>query len=442
LTVQGTLRRFLSGSIFSLAGAVGIQGSTLICNLLVSRSLGAAVYGKFGTVTSTLNAVAVIIQFAGGYTATKFVAQYRSADRERASRILGLCAILGGITLVVGLPVYIYFAHWVSHGLLRSPELNGVLVATTPFLALSAASSFFGGVLSGLEAFAANARATVAAGIISVVLVGVGIKGWGLGGALGGMVCGLGLRTLLLWISSRQHMEENRLSYRFSGAMRELRPILDFAIPAWIPGLLLLPSGWLVNAMLVRTEGGFREAAMYTAGNTLRLLVLFVPNVLLSVSVPVMNNLLEREGSSEWKRLRLSALGMSTGVGVAGVALVLCFRQEVVRLFGHEFIAAAPCVLPLLASVIPESIFLGLYAEVQARGKMWLSLFAMILPWQGTFLIGSYLLVPEHGALGAGVAYLLGAVILAASTVLTVGLSRSVKNATALEICPAPAATD
>ena len=51
-----------------------------------------------------------------------------------------------------------------------------------------------------------------------------------------------------------------------------------------------MPMIWLANSFLVRQPGGYGEMALYSAANNLRILVLFLPNVMNSVGLSVLNN--------------------------------------------------------------------------------------------------------------------------------------------------------
>jgi acetyltransferase-like isoleucine patch superfamily enzyme len=88
--------------------------------------------------------------------------------------------------------------------------------------------------------------------------------------------------------------------------------------------------------------------------------------------------------------------------------MAFCGRW-VLGVFGRDFAGAEHAVLwLLLASTVLESIFLGCYQAIQTTGRMWMALGAIVIPWQGVFLITAYLLIPRFGAGGLAAAYLAG----------------------------------
>src|SRR5260370_28006853 len=82
--------RFQTGIVYNTIGAVFNQGSTFGFNIIVANLLGRQVFGEYAMIQSTLATLALIAQLAVGYTATKYIAEFRSTDPQRAGRILGM----------------------------------------------------------------------------------------------------------------------------------------------------------------------------------------------------------------------------------------------------------------------------------------------------------------------------------------------------------------
>src|SRR6185437_14118299 len=84
--------RFGTGLAFNVVGAVFNQGSTFIFNIVAANLLGRQAFGKYAMIQSTLATLAMIAQMSAGFTATKFVAEFRSTNPRRAGAILSMLA--------------------------------------------------------------------------------------------------------------------------------------------------------------------------------------------------------------------------------------------------------------------------------------------------------------------------------------------------------------
>src|SRR5262249_15314734 len=152
---RSLLRRFARGLSWSFVGSVFNQGSTFAVNLVVANLLGREIFGKYAIVQSTAVAGLQLAQLATGYTATKYVAEYRVIDVARASRILGLCAIVSvsssfvaGIALVVG-------ANALATHVFHLSELTSTLRLAAVVLFCGVNTSLLTGALTGLEEYRA-----------------------------------------------------------------------------------------------------------------------------------------------------------------------------------------------------------------------------------------------------------------------------------------------
>src|SRR3954465_9073982 len=93
--VSGSIRkRFGHGVAWNLFDTVLTQGSVFVTTMLLARILGKEVFGELGMIQSTMQTLATVAQLAAGFTATKYVAEYRDTNKARTGRILGLCSVM------------------------------------------------------------------------------------------------------------------------------------------------------------------------------------------------------------------------------------------------------------------------------------------------------------------------------------------------------------
>jgi O-antigen/teichoic acid export membrane protein len=97
-------RRIASGAFWSLFGSIISQGLILIASILIARILGKSTYGEFSIIRSTLSMFAVFGGLGIGMTATKYVAEFKFKDNQKAGRIIGLStliAIVSGFLIAI-----------------------------------------------------------------------------------------------------------------------------------------------------------------------------------------------------------------------------------------------------------------------------------------------------------------------------------------------------
>jgi O-antigen/teichoic acid export membrane protein len=185
---RATVRtRLINGTALNLLATAFNQGSTLAANIIVARILTKEGFGEYAMVQSTLLTMVVLSQLATGYTVSKYVAEYRSTDPERAGRIMGLCALVSALMAGVGAILLLAMAPWLAGTMLKAPHLAISLMIGSGFLFFSAINGYQIGGLSALEAYGGLAKAGVASGIMAVAAISLGARWGGLNGAVVGL---------------------------------------------------------------------------------------------------------------------------------------------------------------------------------------------------------------------------------------------------------------
>ena len=147
--------------------------------------------------------------------------------------------------------------------------------------------------------------------------------------------------------------------------------------------------------------------AIFGAAHSFRLIVLFVPNVMNNVGMSILNN--QRQASTQgfrwvfWWNLGLTVVFVATGA-VAVIAL----GPWLLRAFGKEFDVGYPVLRILMVAAILESAATWIYQIIQSHGRMWLTLFCVVIPRDFVILILAYLLTHHYGASGLAAAYVGG----------------------------------
>lgn len=399
--------RLIKGTALNFIAVAFNQGSTLIVNIIVARILMKQIFGEYAMVQSTLLTVATLSQLATGYTASKYIAEYRSSDPERAGRVMGLCAIVSALMAGMGVFLLIAIAPWLANTMLKAPHLAFALIVGSGFLFFSSINGYQIGALSGLEAYGSLAMAGVASGVLAMVAISIGAWWGGLNGTLLGLSISALVRCAIhnRWLRVESRVQGIKPQYRGS-LSQEKAVILNFALPAAIAGHYSMPMIWLATSFLVRQPDGYGEMALYSAANNLRILVLFMPNVINSVGLSVLNNEKAKGDLNHYSRVFRSNILYIFLVSLGGVIVMGFFGQPILLLFGRDFGVGHFLLWLLLIASLFEALCIALYQYLQSKAKIWFSFFSITVPREAFLVVAAYYLVKPYGGVGLAAAYL------------------------------------
>jgi O-antigen/teichoic acid export membrane protein len=404
-------RRFVGGALANLLAMGFSQGSTLVISIAVARILKLHAYGQYSTLYTTLLAAATLAQVATGNTAAKFVAEYRISDPRRAGRVIKLLAITTLVMASVGALAIGILAPWLSTGMLNEPELVSGLRWGAVFLFFFALNGYQLGVLSGLEAYKSLARAGGASGLAAIVAVSGGALIGGRDGAIIGLSLGAMARWAVHYAAIGDETRRQGIPHDFGFQSHDDGGVLfGFAIPMALSGWYSWSMFWLSNAFLVNQPNGFAEMGIYSAANTIRILVLFLPSVINTVGLSILNN--ERaKGQGGHKQVFQLNLLASSVVSALGIGVIGLLGRPILAVFGRDFRGGYVLLWMLLASTFFDGISMALFQYVQMRSRIWMSLFWIILPRDTVLVIASARLIPIQLGTGLAHAYLLASIL-------------------------------
>lgn len=379
--------------------------TALVASLLVARALGLPSFGKFGMLQSTLLMFQTFAAFGLGETATKYLAELRATDPERAGRIAGLSTTTAMVAGVAFASLLFFLAPVIARRALQAPELEGALRVSAPALFFGALTGAQTGALAGLEAFRAMARVNVIAGLLTLPLLVGGVY---LGGLTGG-VWGLVLISAGTWLANKlvlhREFERSNVTIRFRGCVRELPVLWGFSLPAVLGGAMVVPVHWLCATLLVQRPGGYAEMGLFNAANQWHQALLFIPTLVSQAVLPILANRLgtgEREQALGTLRSAIRA----NAIFSASIALVLAALSPwIMQSYGAGFRAGWPTLTIVVLTSVLFAISVPVGQFIAASGKMWVG-FAMNSGWALAYFVFSMGLV-QFGARGlAGARFL------------------------------------
>lgn len=392
--------RFVSGSLWSIVGAVMSKVWPLAASIAAARLIGPSLYGALAIVQSTIVMLQTIAGIALSVTASRFVAEYRHVDPGRAARVVALsqrlswsAGFVAAVALVAGCHS---FASTLGH-----PELALSLALGGPMMVGGAVTAVQTGILAGLGSFRDSARLTTISSLLtSGLAVGgvaaAGVPGFILGSGLGAMV------TVLI----QQHAVSEALRVAAIPSdrnwKRERGVLLHYALPAALCFLANVPSYWLTNSMLVQ-RSGLVEMGIFNAAFQWRTLVIFIPSALNGPMVAMLAGAKGRDDAHEFRRL-IAVNGALTLVitGLGGLFMGLA-APMILSAYGKGFVSghAEGVALLLVASAVPGALSMIVMQAFSSAGGMWVTLFLNVV-WGATLIAYFVLSSGDARALAEG----------------------------------------
>jgi O-antigen/teichoic acid export membrane protein len=407
VSAQKLRARYRLGTFWNVISATTTQGSVFLANLIVARLLGQTAFGEFSIVYVTMVAASGIAQVATGVTATKYVAEFRDADKHRAGRVLGLCSLIslfGGALMAL---VLVVSAPWLARQVLNAPHLASELAIGAGYLWFTAISGYQQGALAGLESYRRLAQVSLVHGAAHVGAMAFATYHWGVLGTALALTVSAAIRWLVFNAALRIEVRRSGIAIRYRDALEERPIVVRFAIPAAIAGLSSMPGLWLATAFVGQQPGGYAQLGLYSAANSLKNIVLFLPALMNNVGTALLNHQRAGDDKYHYRGVFWTNFAATAAVLVVAAAVLAGSGKWLLGLFGRDFTQAYPILLVLLFAAIFEGLSVAVYQVVQSQERMWLSLLAVSLPRDAALVLMAYLFVPEHGGSGLAAASLL-----------------------------------
>jgi O-antigen/teichoic acid export membrane protein len=402
---KGSLRaRFAHGAFWMMAGAALAQGLTLAANYLAARLLGKDVFGELGMIQSTVGMLGTFAGMGLGMTAMKHVAELRGSDRARAGRIIGMAAAVSWLTGAAMAAGVLVFADPLA-AQIKAPHLADELRIGCLLVLLSAVNGAQLGALSGLEAFKAVAQLNTLRGLATFPLLAGGVWLDGLRGAVWGLTAAAALTCAVSYFILRRQMLGAGVKVSLRGWRSEAGVLWRFSLPALVSSLLFGPMDWVVSAILVQRPGGYGELGMLTAARQWQAIMLYLPNLLSQITLPILANLWGEGRLPQYRRMLMMNTWLLAAAALVVAVPVGCLSPHLMAAYGSGFgggwlTLVLICVLAVFWAanmVVGQAI----WASGKAGAGM---LFAAV---RATSLVLAAWLLAPWGATGLALAYVI-----------------------------------
>lgn len=393
--------KLVNGMFWNVIGSILSKVLVMVASILTARILGADKNGEYSVINST---VLMFSTFAGlglGITATRFVAEYKTKNRERCGRIIGMTNVSGFLASLVMSVILILFAPWLAKEQLNAPHLVFGLRLASLLLIANTLNTIQVNTLSGFEDFKSIAKLSVIQGIISCPIFVVFTYLFEVNGLILGHFFVSCIMLILYEIANYKTRKGYGISIDIKGIKQEAKIIWRFSIPSLLSNIMVGPVTWLGNTFITSIENGYFELGIFNAANQWRAALTFIPTAVGNVILPLV---IANKGEDRLERINI----LFGWVIVTCIAIpLLAFPEIITFLYGDEYMGQSFNV-SILIIVLISCIFSykeGISRNLMSNNLMWWAFLSNIL-WGISFLLILWI-IRDMGAIGLAMAYLI-----------------------------------
>ncbi|MCH8044139.1 MAG: oligosaccharide flippase family protein [Planctomycetes bacterium] len=395
--------RLARGVFWSMVGALISKGLMLVAMILVARMFDKSTFGELGLIRQTIRMFGVLAGFGMGVTATKFVAEFRENDRQRAGHVIGLSGLLGlliGILMAGGL---LLLAPWLAKNTFHDPALVSTLRIAALVLFINALNGAQNGALAGMEAFKTIASVNLLVGLLSFPILVCGA--WlgqrhsaGLDGTVWALAVIIGIHALLNHLALRKETRKHNIPLTLKHCTKEISILWTFSAPAVITSIMAAPVFWLSKSILANRPNGFEEVAVVVVAESWRMIPFFICMTIAQANLPVLSQLYSSGDLRRFKKALFLNFCLTGAVVTLGACAVVVLSTPIMASYGADFANDSFVLVLIILSTIPMQLQAVVVAANRCMGKIWVNVCFNAI-WAACFMLATVLLV-EDGAVG------------------------------------------
>lgn len=401
-------KKFTSGAIWSLGGAIISRGLNLLATIIVARLIGKEVFGEYSIIQNTLTTAATVAGLGLGMTGTKYVASFKNIDFEKVRKIIQLILVLSVITGLLGTVIVYFSSDYIAVYILNAARLKGLLCLGSIMIIFSVIVSAINGILMGLDEFKQLAYINFLVGVFNFLALLILTYEYGLAGAVISLSLSMLINfSLCVWVLKR-NCKINQLKMREDGFWSEYRIITKFGIPAVFGNLIVVVGAWFTNIMIVNQVNGYAELAVMNAALQWQNIILFIPGTFTPVILSMLSNKYgdgQQDVKSYWRIVKLS---FSINFIISGTLCVIAFflSDYLMSIYGAGFSNYGLILRLIVVSAFLISVNNVVGQVIASMGSMWYGLLFNLL-WAIVFFTSSFYGIRHYGVIGLAWAYII-----------------------------------
>ena len=397
-------KKILNHSFWILIGNVISKFALLVATIFVTKYLGKKEYGQFGIIKSTILMFAMFAGLELGMTATKYISQYKSTDKLKVERIVGLSTLFSIIISIAVTVLIFFFAKEIAIQI-KAENLVQEIKISSFILFFSSLNGIQNGILSGMEKFKEQSINGAIAGVFSCVFLVLTSKYYN----LDMVIIAFGFNYVIIFLLNlytlRCFYKDFKIKIFDKRNLKEFQVLWKFSLPAILAGVMIAPVIWLCNYLLVNQPNGYSEMASFDIANQWRNTVLFIPSALAQIALPM---LASQVGNKKEYRIILNKnIKMNLYIGISFSLIFIILSPIITLVYGKDYKdTQIPLIIMFLTTaLITVNNVVG--QGIASQGKMWIG-FYVNLAWAIILISCTYILVQRYqfGAIGLSFSYL------------------------------------
>ena len=404
-----TRQRLARGAFWGGVGFALSRGVTLMVSFVLARLLGQTGFGEYGMINSTAGMIGGLAGMGIGTTVVKHIAEFRTADPDRAGRILALSTAVTWASALVYALAFIGLAPWIAGSALAAPHLVPALRISAFTVALGVINSVQISSLTGCEAFQTSTQIGVACSLLQSLLVCLGAWHWGVAGAVAALAAAMAATVGITRVFVRREWQRFQLKLLWLDARREWRVLRDFSLPTFLSGVSVGPVLWGCSALLANQPDGYAELGVFNAANQWQQAVQFLPGLLGTALLPVLADKCGTNGWSGGFAVTWKMIWLTAAIVVPLAAVLSLASPWIMRGYGEAFVSGSAALVFSVCAAALYAVIAPVGNLIVANGRMWIG-FWMNTAWGAAMLLSSWSLV-RWGAAGLAGARLVAYVL-------------------------------
>lgn len=242
---------------------------------------------------------------------------------------------------------------------------------------------------------------SVAKIIITIFLL---IAGTGVVGLTFGFIINYILSSVLLGIVLlRSIFKQAKNIYQLSSFLDNSKKILVSSVVNWIPWLITIVGSQLGTIVIFGAQGA-NQAGVYFLALTIVTGITTIMNSLFTIALPALSSLRDHRKRIAWQAIRLSTI-----IILPFSCSLIFYSNDVMRLFGDEYVNGAISLQILLLSILPVCVISGVTTLLNSYGYYrYVLILGLAMSIPQTILY--FTLVPLYDTIGAALGYTIGCV--------------------------------
>lgn len=362
--------QLVSDSLWSLFGNVIGKGLALLAGIFVARFLGKNVFGEYGIIRNTILTIGVFSTFGLGYTATKYVAEYK---RTSSLKLKVFIKIAINITLlfsgIMALLLFV-FADYISVNFLDIEHLGTPLRILSILIIFNAITTTQIGILAGFGEFRKLAQINSLVGVLTFLSSIVLTYYWGLNGALLSLLSVQIINCFFNYRIVKKQIPTGIFNAKANLAL--YKEIIKFSTPIALQEFIYSLSTWISSILLIKFTT-YGELGLYSAAMQWNAIVLFIPGILRNVILShLSSNIEDKEMHNIILKKTIYINLIST---LIPCFIIASFSNFIAKSYGITFQGLSSLISIAVFSTVFSSVS-NVYAQAYTSlSKNWLMLF-------------------------------------------------------------------